>query len=117
MHIPVRMRRLRSNAGVRRLVEETSLEPRHLVQPYFVVPGAGVLQEVKPGYGLWQVSADRLVEEEAPLASAGVGGVMLFGVPAEKSDDPALLSRQLAPLIDGLRRLKDALPALPLFAD
>lgn len=117
MKIPVRMRRLRRNAGIRRLVEETTVEPRHLVQPYFVVPGTGILQEVKPGYGLWHVSADKLVEEVQPLAKAGVGGVMLFGVPDEKSDDPARLPAQLAPLTDGIKRLKDALPTVPLFCD
>jgi len=115
--IPVRMRRLRRNPGIRRLMEETSFEPRNLVQPYFVVPGTGILKEVKPGYGLWHVSADKLLEEVQPLAKAGVGGVMLFGVPDEKSDDPKRLSAQLAPLTDGIKRLKDALPTLPLFAD
>ncbi len=117
MNIPVRMRRMRKNVGIRRLVEETSLEPRHLVQPYFVVSGSGILKEVKAGYGLWHVSADKLVEEVAPLAKAGVGGVMLFGVPDEKSDDAARLPHQLAPLVDGIKRLKDAHPTLPLFAD
>ncbi len=117
MKIPVRLRRLRRTSGIRRLVEETSFQPQHLVQPYFVVPGTGIFNEVKPGYGLWHISADRLVEEVQPLASAGVGGVMLFGVPDEKSDDPKRLSHQLAPLIDGIKRLKDALPTLPLFSD
>jgi porphobilinogen synthase len=117
MNIPVRMRRMRKNIGIRRLVEETSLEPRNLVQPYFVVPGSGILKEVKAGYGLWHVSADKLVEEVTPLAKAGVGGIMLFGVPDEKSDDPARLPNQLAPLVDSIRRLKDALPTVPLFAD
>ena len=117
MKIPIRMRRLRRTAGIRRLLQETSFEPRNLVQPYFVVPGKGIFKEVKPGYGLWHVSADRLLEEVAPLAKAGVGGVMLFGVPDEKSDDPKRLPAQLAPLTEGIKRLKDALPAVPLFAD
>lgn len=117
MKIPVRMRRLRRTAGIRRLLEETSFEPKNLVQPYFIVPGTGILKEVKAGYGLWHVSADKLVEEVLPLAKGGVGGVMLFGVPVEKSDDPKRLPAQLAPLTDGIRRLKDALPTLPLFAD
>ena len=117
MKIPVRMRRLRRTPGIRRLLEETSFEPKHLVQPYFIVPGTGILKEVKAGYGLWHVSADKLVEEVLPLAKGGVGGVMLFGVPDEKSDDPKRLPAQLAPLTDAIRRLKDALPTLPLFAD
>ncbi len=117
MNIPVRLRRLRRTAGIRRLMEETSFEPRNLVQPYFVVPGQGILKEVKAGYGLWHVSADRLVEEVTALSSAGVGGVMLFGVPDEKSDDPKRLPHQLAPLTEGIQRVKDKLPGLPIFAD
>lgn len=117
MKIPVRLRRLRRTAGTRRLFEETTVEPRHLVQPYFVVPGKGVLTEVKKGLGLWHVSADKLVEEVGPLHKGGIGGVMLFGVPDEKSDDPKKLPSQLAPLTDGLKRLKDAFPTLPTFAD
>ncbi len=74
MTLELRMRRLRTDAGVRRLFAETSVEPRHLVQPYFVVPGTGVLTEVKKGYGLWQVSADRLEAETVVIDGAGGDG-------------------------------------------
>ena len=113
----VRLRRLRKNGGVRRLFEETTVELRHLVQPYFVVPGRDVWRESAPGTGLWQVSADRLIDEVAPLVGAGAGGVMLFGVPATKRDDGGGLEEQLSPLRAATEALRRAYPELPLFAD
>jgi porphobilinogen synthase len=90
MTLKVRLRRLRTTAATRRLFAETSVEPRHLVMPYFIVPGTGVKKETRPNYGLWQVSGDVLLEETQALVKSGVGGVMLFGVPEQKADDAQL---------------------------
>ena len=114
---PVRLRRLRKNASVRRLFEETTVELRHMVQPYFVVPGDGHLRESAPGTGLWQVSADKIADDVAALVDAGVGGVMLFGVPATKCDDGSEFERQLAPMQQATTALRRRFPDLPLFAD
>ena len=83
----MRLRRLRQNPSIRALFSETQVSLRQLVQPYFVVPGKGIKRETRPGYGLWQISPDLLREEILPLVRAGVGGVMLFGVPEHKRDD------------------------------
>lgn len=117
MKLKVRLRRLRRTPSVRGLFAETEVTPRHLVQPYFVVSGQGVRQETRPGLGLWQVSADVLSEEVAMLAKAGVGGVMLFGVPDFKRDDGQELVGQLAPLEAAIGEAKAAAPELPIFAD
>ena len=117
MTVPVRLRRLRASAGMRRLYAETSVEPRHLVQPYFIVPGTGIRREVTPGLGMWHLSADMVREEVTPLVRAGVGGVMFFGVPAIKSDDGSRLPEQLADTCRAASELKSAFPDLPLFAD
>ncbi|OGQ11869.1 MAG: hypothetical protein A2138_00835 [Deltaproteobacteria bacterium RBG_16_71_12] len=113
----VRMRRLRRNAQVRRLFAETTVELRNLVMPYFVVPGTGVLRESAPNSGLWQVTADRLGDDVAQLVDAGVGGVMLFGVPDEKSDDGSKLEAQLGPTRKATEALRQRFPELVLFAD
>lgn len=76
-----RLRRLRRTPAIRRLFKEVDVGLEHLVQPYFVVNGKGVQRETSPGSGLWQVSGDVLAEEVQQLHRAGVGGVMLFGVP------------------------------------
>lgn len=117
MNVPVRLRRLRRTPATRALFAETQVSARHLVQPYFVVPGKGVRTEVRAGMGLWQVSADVLREEVSMLARGGVGGVMLFGVPAFKRDDGLGLEQQLAPLEAAIGEAKAAAPELPLFAD
>jgi porphobilinogen synthase len=119
MNIPVRMRRLRANPSMRALFSETTVTPRNLVQPYFVVPGKGVRTEVRPGMGLWQVSADMVREEVQMLAKGGVGGVMLFGVPGEKDkrDDGKGLDKQMSMLEVAIKESKSVAPELPLFAD
>ena len=117
MNLPVRLRRLRRTPAIRRLFAETSVEPRHLIQPYFVVPGKGVAEEAPPRMGLWRVSPDVLAEEARALEAGGAGGVMLFGVPSEKSEDPARLPHQLAPLLEGLAAVRAAAPELPRLVD
>ena len=120
-NLPVRLRRLRRNAQVRRLFAETVVEMRTLVMPYFVASGRGIKKESAPNSGLWTVTADTLLEEVAPLVEAGVGGVMLFGVPDDKHDhghdDEADLTRQLRPLLESTDALKKKHPELVLFAD
>jgi porphobilinogen synthase len=112
----VRLRRLRQTPAVRRMLQEVSCEPRHLVQPYFVVSGTGVRKEARPGSALFQISADLLCEEAGALERAGVGGLMLFGVPDMKTEDGANLDAQLAPLVAAVGSLKKR-TALPVFAD
>ncbi|MCC6808679.1 MAG: porphobilinogen synthase [Deltaproteobacteria bacterium] len=113
----VRLRRLRKSSAMRALFKETTLTPGRLVQPYFIVPGERVKKEAKPGLGLWQVSADMLVDEARPLVKGGVGGLMLFGVPDRKDDSGAALSEQLEPLLRAVDRIKSAEPDVPIFAD
>ena len=78
----IRPRRLRQSAAVRNLVRETSVEARQLVLPIGSMPG------------VVQHSMDSLRRAAAEAAEAGVGGVMLFGVPAVRdaqgsgADDP-----------------------------
>jgi porphobilinogen synthase len=112
----VRLRRLRQTPAVRRMLQEVSCEPRHLVQPYFVVSGSGVQKETRPGSALFQISADLLAEEAPALERAGVGGLMLFGVPDLKTDDGSKLDEQLAPLVAAVGQIKKR-TALPIFAD
>ncbi len=124
--LPVRLRRLRRNAEVRRLFAETTVDMRNLVMPYFVPPGSGIKKESSPGSGLWTTTPDTLLEEVAPLVDAGVGGIMLFGVPddrhdhghdAKAPDGGAALTSQLRPLLDATAALKKKWPELVLFAD
>ncbi|MBP3976577.1 porphobilinogen synthase [Microbacterium sp. BLY] len=90
----IRLRRLRQSRAVRDLVRETSLEPRQLVLPLFVREGLSEQVPIGSMPGVAQHSIDSLRAAAAEAAEAGVGGVMLFGVPAVRdargsgADDP-----------------------------
>ena len=77
-----RPRRLRSTPALRRLVSETDLRPRHLVLPLFVREGLTEPVPVSSMPGVVQHTRDSLREACAEAVEAGVGGLMLFGVPA-----------------------------------
>ena len=90
----VRLRRLRQSPAVRALVRETSLAPGHLVLPMFVREGLSEPSPIGSMPGVLQHSLDSLRAASVEAAEAGVGGVMLFGVPAVRdavgsgADDP-----------------------------
>ncbi|MGV0644485.1 porphobilinogen synthase [Mycolicibacterium sp. XJ2546] len=82
-----RPRRLRSSPAMRRLVAQTSLEPRHLVLPMFVADGIDEPRPISSMPGVYQHTRDSLRRAAAAAAAAGVGGLMLFGVPREDDKD------------------------------
>ena len=89
-----RPRRLRRTPALRRLVAETRLAPADLILPMFVKEGIAEPQPVASMPGVLQHTRDSLRKAVHEAAEAGVGGVILFGVPAVKdgtgsaADDP-----------------------------
>jgi porphobilinogen synthase len=82
MGFPVhRPRRLRTTPALRRLVAETDLAPRHLVLPMFVKEGAAEPLPIASMPGVVQHTRDTLRKAAAEAVAAGVGGLMLYGVP------------------------------------
>ena len=79
-----RPRRLRSSPAMRRLVAETSVEPRQLVLPMFVAEGLREPRPIPSMPGVVQHSRESARKAVAEAASLGLGGVMLFGVPEHK---------------------------------
>jgi porphobilinogen synthase len=79
-----RGRRLRRNEALRGLVRETRLSAAGLIYPMFVCPGQKVRQEVSSMPGVFQQSADQIVDECREVESLGIPGVLLFGLPEKK---------------------------------
>jgi porphobilinogen synthase len=79
-----RLRRLRRTAALRELVRETRLHPRQLVAPIFVQPGRGERAPIPSMPGVARLSPDEVVSEARRLTGLDVGGVILFGLPADK---------------------------------
>src|SRR5882757_8941633 len=87
MNFPVtRMRRLRRTEAIRSLVRETRLHPGALIYPLFICPGEGVRKEIGSMPGVFNVSIDEAVKEAEECARLGLGGLLLFGLPAEKDE-------------------------------
>jgi porphobilinogen synthase len=87
MSFPVqRARRLRRTEAIRGMVRETRLSTRGFVYPMFVCPGAGARVEISSMPGVYQQSADRLVEECREVEALGIPAVILFGIPEHKDE-------------------------------
>ncbi len=108
-----RPRRLRSTPALRRLVADVRVRPADLVLPMFVKEGIAAPAPIASMPGVVQHTRDSLRKAAAEAAAAGVGGLILFGIPSVKdargsgADDPDGIV-QLA-LADVLAEVGDAL--------
>jgi porphobilinogen synthase len=120
MNFPAtRMRRLRRTAALRSLVRETHLSPSALIYPLFLCPGEGVRKEVSSMPGVFNLSIDEAAKEAEACAALGLGGLLLFGLPAEKDDTATGAYADQGIVQQGLRALKASAAAesLVLIAD
>ncbi len=111
------MRRLRRTKALRDLVEETELSPRHLVQPLFAVAGEDVREDVESMPGIERFSIGELVAEATELQAAGVGAVILFGIPSDKDDAGSGAYDDEGVVQMAVRALKEAHPELVVMTD
>ncbi len=112
-----RLRRTRRTAALRELVRETRIHPRQLVAPMFVTPGREGREPVGSMPGVMRVTPDEAEKDARALQALGVGGVILFGLPADK--DAIGTGGWVADGIvqETLRRFRDADLDLVLIAD
>jgi porphobilinogen synthase len=71
---------------MRSLVRETHLRPGALIYPLFLCPGEGVRKAISTMPGCFNLSVDEAVKEAEVCAALGIGGLLLFGLPAEKDE-------------------------------
>ncbi|MBC3982800.1 porphobilinogen synthase [Streptomyces buecherae] len=83
----VRPRRLRTTPAMRRMVAETRLDPAELILPAFVREGVSEPVPIASMPGVVQHTRDTLRKAAAEAVAAGVGGIMLFGVPEDAKKD------------------------------
>jgi porphobilinogen synthase len=112
-----RPRRLRRTEALRSLVRETVLVPSQLVLPLFVRAGTGVRMPVSSMVGVSQTSVDELVRDATGAAEAGVGGVLLFGIPEQKDDEGSSAWDEQGAVQQAVRALKRELPQLVVITD
>ncbi len=113
------MRRLRRTEALRSLVRETHLRPGALIYPLFLVPGEGIRKPIGSMPGCFNLSIDEALKEAAECASLGVGGLLLFGLPAKKDEQASGAWQEHGIVQSGLRALKAdrSLAGMAMIAD
>jgi porphobilinogen synthase len=112
-----RPRRLRRSVALRRLVRETRLDPAMLVAPLFVRPGQGIREPLMSLPGVERLSPDQAAQQVDSLADAGIGGVILFGLPAGKDAAGSGASDPDGIVQETLRRIRERGPSIVLMTD
>jgi porphobilinogen synthase len=112
-----RMRRLRRTPALRRLVQETRIAPSQLVWPLFVTHGEGLRRPVASLPGVAQLSIDQLVKDAERAASLGLGGIILFGIPASKDATGSEAYDDQGIVQQAIRAVKRAVPELLVIGD
>jgi porphobilinogen synthase len=115
--LEVRPRRLRRTPALRSLVRETRLHPSMLVAPLFVCPGSGIREPIGSMPGQARLSPDVAADEAARLAGLGVGGVILFGLPAHKDASGSEASAGDGIVQDTFRRIRARVLPIVTIAD
>jgi len=118
MGYPVtRLRRLRANERLRRMVRETRLAVDDLIYPVFVTHGRGVRRAVEAMPGVYNFSVDTLLAELAEARALGVMAVLIFGIPAQKDEAASEAYADEGIVQQAVRAIKKELPELVVITD
>lgn len=118
MAFPVqRMRRLRRNETIRRMVRETTVTVNDLIYPLFVIYGREKRLPVNSMPGVFQISCDILREELREIHSLGIPGVLLFGIPEHKDALATAAYDDKGVVQEATRIIKDSFPDLLVITD
>jgi porphobilinogen synthase len=112
-----RFRRLRLDANMRELVQETRVSKNDLVYPLFARSGVGVRDEIASMPSVFQLSIDELVKEARLARSKGIRAIMLFGLPAAKDAVGSDALSEDGIIAEATRALKSAVSDLQVFTD
>ncbi|MCP2604972.1 porphobilinogen synthase [Candidatus Aminicenantes bacterium AH-873-B07] len=118
MGFPInRLRRLRKNENLRRMVRETKISLDDLIYPLFVRPGKNIKAEISSMPGNYQWSIDLLVKECEEIFKLGIPAVILFGIPESKDELGSEAYSESGIVQKALRAIKKEVPDLILIAD
>jgi porphobilinogen synthase len=112
-----RLRRLRLNPALRELVTETRLSAKDFILPLFIKANATEKQPIAAMPGHFQLSLQDLTHEAKEIASLGIPGVILFGLPAYKDAMGTAAHSSNGVVQQAIRIIKDAAPDLLVITD
>jgi porphobilinogen synthase len=118
MGYPVqRLRRLRKNETLRKMVRESRITKDNLIYPLFAVHGKSVRKEIDGLPGNYHLSIDNLASEAKEVAEMGIPAILLFGLP-EKKDMYASEAYSSDGIVQrAIKEIKDTIPELIVITD
>jgi porphobilinogen synthase len=102
---------------MRELVRDVHLSPRNFILPLFVRPGRGVRKAIDSLPGHFQLSVDELAAEVGRAAELKVGGVLLFGIPAEKDSVGSDAFSDNGIVQQAIRAIRESAPEILVITD
>lgn len=113
----IRPRRLRTSAGLRKLVRETRISPESLIWPIFVAEGEGIYEEIPSLPGQYHYSPDQLYRMVERAHEHGVSRVILFGLPKDKDEIGSGAWAEDGIVQQGIRKIKELDPEMYVVTD
>lgn len=112
-----RFRRLRRDERIRSIMQETRLHPKDFIYPLFVIEGMDIKNPVESMPGVFQYSIDRLEEILEQVKTAGIGGIMVFGIPGYKDPEGSQAYAKNGITQRTVRLIKDKYPEIYVVVD
>lgn len=112
-----RLRRLRKNETIRRMVRETSLSPDDFIYPLFVTFGRNIKKEISSMPDCFQESIDEVVKSAKEVYSLGISSVILFGIPEYKDEMGSSAYDENGVIQNAIKAIKDIVPELFVITD
>ncbi len=112
-----RLRRLRKNETIRRMVRETRLSPDDFIYPLFVTYGKGIRKEIPSMPGCYQESVDKIINHAREIYRLGVPSIILFGIPEHKDEKGSSAYDEHGVVQKAIKAIKNAVPELYVITD
>lgn len=115
----VRLRRYRKNDNIRKLFDTPLPSIDKFIWPVFAVPGLGIADPIETMPGQCRYSPDELCRALYPLVKLGLGGVLVFGIPANgEKDEYGTSAASIKGIVpETIKILKKEFPSLTVSAD
>lgn len=112
-----RLRRLRKNERIRKLVRETLISKDFLIYPIFIKEGSDIYEEISSMKGQYRYSIDKLYIILDELKDLGIYNILLFGIPSNKDEcgSEAFLDKGI--MAKAIRYIKKEYPEFYLISD
>ncbi len=112
-----RLRRMRKDENLRKMIRETRLTVDNLVMPYFVRPGEKVKNPIQSMPGNYQLSIDNLLKEVKEVKELGIPAIILFGIPEKKDEMGSGAYASEGIIQKAVSAIKDDVPGIIVMTD